>query len=188
VDLDTDTECASRTEATSSTHLQDHFESRFNEETDLSSRKVVAVLEQALNMRSDDKNAPWTNLQKAQRPHENPCLDHSFSSTDTESTVEAAPLDGSPKASWLNTTLDPQSRSLEQDMLRMSRAARYLPLPSAPARPVQARIHVSQGNGDRASTVESAASGDARGQESLAREPLRELVVRPRPLQSLPFV
>ena len=194
VDLDTDTACASRVEATSSTHLQDHFESRFNEERDLSSRKVMAVLEQALTLPpahaepSDDKNSPWTNLQKAQRPHENPCLDHSFSSTDTESTVEAAPLDGSPKASWLNTTLDPQSRSFEQDMLRTSRAARNLPLPSTPARPVQAHVHVSQGNGDRASTVESAASGDARGQESLAREPLRELVVRPRPLQSLPFV
>lgn len=190
--LDTDTACASLTEATSSTHLQDHFESQFNEKRDLSSRKVMAVLEQALTLPpshaepSDDTNTPWNNPQKAQRPHENPCLDHSFSSTDTESTVEAAPLD---MAVILSTSwpLDP-SRSLEQDMLMTSRAAMYLPLPSTLARPVQAHVHVSQGNGDRASTVESAASGDARGQESLAREPLRELVVRQRPLQSLPFV
>ena len=184
MDLDTDTTCASRTEAPSSTH-------RFNEERDMTIRKVMTVLEQAMTVPpahaepSDDKNAPWTNPQKSQRSHGNPCLDHSFSSTDTESTVEAA-LDGSPNASWLNMTLDPPSRSLEQDMLRTSRAAMYLALPSTPARPVQAHVHVSQGNGDRASTVGSAASGEARGQESLARQPLRELVVRPRALQSLP--
>ena len=162
---------------------------------------VTAIFEQAMN---DGKNAPWTNpqtcLKKAQSPHENPHLhksagnhandsdvypacnryayasvaasaDDSFSSTDTVSTVAAA----SPGP--------PKMRSAE---VSLSGTA-YSPVPTTSATPVQPYARVTEAGGDTARADEPATSREVRSEAPSAREPLRELVVRPRPLQSLPF-
>ena len=183
----------------------ENFSRQTNAERDLSNRRVTAMLEQAM---SEDRNAPDANpqtyLKKPQSPHENPAGLHATDSdippACNRHVCHAVADADRPYSPGADKGVHRVMKRIEigadafEDSFSSTDTASTVEMSShwaTPATPVQPCAHVPcmpEACGDTARMDESAASREPRGKAPSAQEPLRELVVRPRPLQSLPFV